>query len=436
MTRGGARAARRPGARSRILILLAALACLAACAMLARANTEQFSTFDVVRPEEDDESLLDHVLTRPPWRWRDEWERAPLAIRTSQGCLTSGQWINQTQMKLRTPMGRQAQFGVSFIENESDLAFYSYMDLEFLFRAGPGFAGGAFRPYHDKSRQDFIVSYEAGHDTADYRMRLAFSFEDMFNELWAWRQTRVGDASAPYTRHPYEPAIELGVRRERWRARLGGQYLTPSIKHVQSFTAPIEEQTLWGTLGTASLEVDALGLEWEALGINQQARSSSDFIVDPANPPLTPVDSVLIARPELVKWRRLWAAEAAVARRFTPKWRAQLRYRYQGRTQDDGDGNQTFDAIDRLVTGEVEYLPMERLGIRLGGMFDRITVASSQPTPPFGHGTRNESRFYIGLDAVFGRIRVYGVEGVELDPEKYEVSFHHDKGFLGLQARF
>ena len=69
----------------------------------ARASTEEFSSFDVERPEEDDESVLDHLLARPPAEWRDEWERAPQAFRTSQGCFTSGQWYTDNAAQARVP---------------------------------------------------------------------------------------------------------------------------------------------------------------------------------------------------------------------------------------------------------------------------------------------------------------------------------------------
>ena len=75
----------------------------------AFAGTEQFSTFDVEAQEEDDESLLDHLLTRPPRAWRDEWEHSTQAVRTSQGCLTSGQWFIDTQLKLSAPLGERAR---------------------------------------------------------------------------------------------------------------------------------------------------------------------------------------------------------------------------------------------------------------------------------------------------------------------------------------
>jgi hypothetical protein len=52
------------------------------------------------------------------------------------------------------------------------------------------------------------------------------------------------------------------------------------------------------------------------------------------------------------------------------------------------------------------------------------------------HGARNESRAYVGLALRFGRLSLTATEGIELDPERYEVWNHHDKGFLQLQTTF
>ena len=43
---------------------------------------------------------------------------------------------------------------------------------------------------------------------------------------------------------------------------------------------------------------------------------------------------------------------------------------------------------------------------------------------------------YIGLALRFGRVRIAGIEGIELDPEHYEVWLVHDKGFLQQQMTF
>jgi len=56
--------------------------------------------------------------------------------------------------------------------------------------------------------------------------------------------------------------------------------------------------------------------------------------------------------------------------------------------------------------------------------------------PGWTWGTRKESRAYLGLELLLGRVRVQGIEGIELDSEPYEVTFHHDKGFLQLQTTF
>jgi hypothetical protein len=52
------------------------------------------------------------------------------------------------------------------------------------------------------------------------------------------------------------------------------------------------------------------------------------------------------------------------------------------------------------------------------------------------YGSRTESRAYVGLSARFGQVSVYAVEGLELDPEPYEVWLIHDKAFLHLQTAF
>ena len=178
----------------------------------ARAGTEEFSTFDVTTEEGDDESLLDHVLLRPPHAWRDEWEHAPQAIRTSQGCLTSGQWFIDTDLKLRAPLGTRARMGLDLRQSESDLASYNYLDFSFQFPTGWGTPGFMFRPLYDKSRQDFGVTWDVGTDTSAVQVNAAFTFEDTFNNLWAFRQTRVGGLSEPYLQRPYEPGLRFVTR--------------------------------------------------------------------------------------------------------------------------------------------------------------------------------------------------------------------------------
>src|SRR5262245_37607556 len=254
--------------RAGCLLLLAALA---GRPRIAAAGTEEFSTFDVESQEEDDESLIDHLLTRPPRPWRDEWERSTEALRTSQGCLTSGQWFIDTRLKLRAPLGERARFGFEMTQDESDRESYFYTDFTFRFPTAWGTPGAMFRPLFDKSRQDFGVFWEAGDDTADAHLLAMFVFEDTFNNLWAFRQTRVGEASEPYERHPYEPSLAFRVRRPDWRVEALGRWLTPSRK---SLANPDRTSTLWGALGGGAVEARALGLGWEVRGGTKQAAST------------------------------------------------------------------------------------------------------------------------------------------------------------------
>ena len=99
--------------RGAALALAGLVALLALAPRRACATAEEFSTFNVEPQEEDDESALDHLLTRPPREWREEWERAPQAFRTSEGCLTSGQWFELNDLKIETALGRQARFAVA-----------------------------------------------------------------------------------------------------------------------------------------------------------------------------------------------------------------------------------------------------------------------------------------------------------------------------------
>src|SRR5207244_247096 len=169
--------------------LAAALAVVLLGGRPARAGTEEFSTFDVEAQEEDDESLLDHFQTRSPHAWRDEWEHALQAIRTSQGCLTSGQWFIDTDLKLRAPLGRRAQFRLDLRQSESDDQSFDYLDFSFQFPTRFGTPGAMFRPFFDKSRQDFALTWGWGADTSAAQLQIVYTLEDVFNNLWAFRQT-------------------------------------------------------------------------------------------------------------------------------------------------------------------------------------------------------------------------------------------------------
>jgi len=391
----------------------------------AVASTEEFSTFDVVRPEEDDESVLDHLLVRPPEAWQEEWERAPQAFRTSQGCFTSGQWYTRNDLRLTAPLGRRARFALRLEEVESDLLDYRNLELWFLFPQRFGTLGVMFRPYYDKSRQDFAIQWELGADTTRQQLRLVYGLEDLFNNLWVWRQTRVGEAAAPYDRHPWEPAFKAAVRRERWRLTAEGRWLTLARKRVGLYdgSAPGRAQTLWGTWGAVTLEARALGVLLTARTENRQARSTDQ-----------PLD---LSAGDARNSRRLWQTELA-ARRLLPRGLAvEGRWLYVDRTQSTRPplADARFHAIDRTLQIEAHWTARPGLTVRLGGLHDRVTVTGSADVLG-AEGDRTESRAYVGLAARFGRVSVSGTEGIELDPERYEVWHHHDKAFLQLQTTF
>jgi len=393
----------------------------------ARATTEEFSTFDVAAMEEDDESILDHLLTAQPVEWRDTWERNPLAFRIGQGCFTSGQWIIDSDLKLKAPIGGNAWVAVEDRRYESDEATDRHTDLWLRFGTRIGTVGGYFRPYHDKSRQDFGFAWETGNDTLGFQSQVLFTIEDTFNNLWEFRQTRVGNLSEPYERHPYEPTLRFVQRSASWRAELSGKWLTPSRKQVIDLVTPdtsgYRTGTLWGALGEGLLEVEALGIRWSASGGVKQSQSTYNERTPDA---------------EGSTWRSLWRAELGARRRILPHTTLSLRGIYIERDQDVNPplGNNQFRAIDRVVWLESWSRLTHQLDLRLGAMHDRISVVQSGPYPVGSYGSRTEARAYFGLSARFGNLTIVGVEGIELDNEPYDVWFVHDKGFLTFQITF
>ena len=394
-------------------------ATLAACVILAvlgnpipsHAGVEEFSTFSVEAQENDDESLLDHMLARTPLAWRDEWERSPLALRSAQGCLTSGEWANKTDFKLRTAIGRRAWFGVEFRQNENDRVQYEYTEFSFHVPTRLGTAGWMFRPSRDKSNQDMALMWDLGADTSAFQVRGVFGLEDVFNNFWEFRQVTTGGRAEPYLRHPWEPGLLVVVRRPRVRAELGGRYLTPSTKRVLD-----QVRSLWGTLAWASVEARALGIEWEVQSLNHQASSTEH-----------PID---LPQPDGRDFRRQWSVEAAARRRIASRLTAEARWLYQARTQFHAPpvDPPRFEAVDRVLQVEAAWSATPSLLVRLGGLYDRISIRNSAVSAPLSYGPRTESRAYVAAMARF--------EGLELDHEPYEVWAVHDKGFLQLQATF
>ena len=402
------------------------LLALAAAPQRAHAGTEEWSTFDPEAEELDDESTIDHILNRPQPQWRDTWEHSSRAFRTSQGCLTAGVWYIQSELKLDTPLGRRAEFGLYYRQNETDAESFNYADFRLRYHTRWGTPGGWFRPLKDKSRQDFALTWAAGSDTSAEQLELAFSLEDVFNNLWAFRQTQVGGLSEPYKRRPYEPGIRWVSRHDHLRAEVSGRWLTPSRKRVIDYNKPDPDRvvTLWGTLAEGSLELRTGVWLWRLATANQQARSTD-----------APLDN---SAGNALNFRRRWSAEAAVGRPIVPALTAELRVLYQDRDarRDPPIGPTEFGALDRVAMLSLHWQARPTLGVKVGGMFDRVNVGEQGPYRPHSDGTRNESRGFVGLDLRFGNVTFSGYEGIELDPERYPVWHHHDKGFLSMQAKF
>jgi hypothetical protein len=407
----------------RFLRALAGVAFLVLAPGRARSGTEDWSTFTAVGQEEDDESLLDHLLTRPPWSWRDEWERSNRALRSSQGCFTSGQWFVDTDLRLRTPMGRHARFGIDVRDDQSDRVALTYFDLSARFLTAIGTPGVSFRPFYDKSRQDLALFYEAGAETASFA-RVTFAFEDAFNNLWAFRQTRVGNTSEPYEVHPFEPSVAARLLGRHGRLELEGAWLTPSRKRLAPDPASgaIARETSWGSYGRGAVELRLGRLTCKAAGENRQARSTR-----------TAADSGGAPGADM---RRQWAVEAGFAIALGERLEGELTYVYQRRDQSSSPPYpiQRLEANDVLLQAEGRWTIAGSWVGRVGAMYDGITVPRSIGVRSYG--SRRESRAYLGLQARFGQVSLSLVEGIELDPEPYEVWWVHDKAFLHVQATF
>jgi hypothetical protein len=242
-----------------------------------------------------------------------------------------------------------------------------------------------------------------------------------------WRQTRVGESGEPYQRHPWEPALKTALRRERWRFEAEGKWLTPGRQRVRTdyFSGTVQSvQTLWGTWGTAALEARALGVTWVAHTENRQASSTDQ-----------PID---LSTGDGRKTRRMWQAELGGRRALPGRIHLEARWVYADRMQSYQPplADARFHGIDRTMQCEVRWAWRPQLTVRLGGLYDRVGIGHQGITGVESQGTRNESRAYFGLMGRVGRVSLAGIEGIELDPEPYEVWHHHDKGFLLMQTTF
>jgi hypothetical protein len=411
--------------------LLACTATVAAClcwSAPARASYEEFETLDVARQEEDDENLLDHVLVEPPAGWRDEWEQATGAFRSSQGCFTSGQWYIDNEFKVRVPMGDTTYFDLGLREVSDDESVYGWTAFDLRFPIGnAGLWGLRFRPTFDKSKQDAAVLWDHGNGTTAFQLKAALGLEDVFNKLWALRQARVGDDIEPYERHPFEPALALAWRGGGPRIEVAGKWLTPSRKRFETLDPALRRrERLWGAKGNASLS-QAFGPFVGSARV-QQVQASRFAVWEQRTG-----DHHLFAR--------RWRTEAALTRNLGAHGSITMRWFYQERTQVYRPplGNATFSVIDRMPAVEGAFRPRGDLGVRTGFMRNRVTVVNPGAliVSPFAvYGTRFETRAFFSVEKRFGHVRIQGTECVELDHESYPVAFHHDKGFIHIQAIF
>lgn len=395
----------------------------------AQAAAEVFTSFEVQFQENDDESLMDHFLTRAPRDWRREWEYSPSAIRTSQGCLTAGQWFIDTDLKLVTALGDRAEFGFDVRQNQTDKFAYDWIDFSFRFPTPIGKFGVLFRPLYDKSAQDLGFTWETGSDSADNQVQVQFILEDTFNNFWAFRQDGLGDESNPYTKRPYEPTLRYvhrgapGTPLER--VEIGGTWLSHSVQRFTPYPGdPSYEESLWGALAYGQVEWNALGFGWELRGRNAQANETG-------RPDSLPVF-------DQTDYRRQWQIEGALRRNLTPRFRAEARLLYQDRTHNLYDVGRfgRFSAIDRMVVLDSYWDFTRNWTLRLGAMHNNVSVDRAGALNTFSWGSRHENRAHVGLSARFGRVSIHAVEGIELDAEAYDVWLVHDKGFLHLQASF
>jgi hypothetical protein len=405
---------------------LAALA-LVASALAARpvaASVEQFSSFDVLAPEVDDESVIDRLLSRAPREWEASWDSAATALRADQGCLTSAVWYQSNEFKARSPLGRHSWLDTGYLQRTDLLSTYEWFQFD-VHRdlGGAGAIGVRVRPAYDKSRQDFALLWDSP-DSLALRVRATFTFEDAFNSFWEFKQQQSGNRAEPYRRHPFEPALALDWRGARHRASASVTWLTPSRKAVvDPDPARSGSVSLWGITGAARLEHALRGVTLSAATENTQvlSRERRDLAAGDGH-----------------VFRRRWTAEAGVRGAPSPRLRAEatVHYEARGETWRPPVADAAYRAIDRVSMATLDWRAGGDWWLRTGVMFDRVGVHRAGAEPGFSYGTRNESRALLGFRARFGRVSLQVTEGVELDPEPYSVTWHHDKTFLHLATVF
>ena len=400
------------------------LACLLLPAS-ARASYEEFQTFDVGKTEDDDEYLFDMELVRTPFYWHDEYDQASSAFRSSQGCFTAGQWHIDNDLKFEVPLGDTARFRLDYLDYQDMEAVYGWTRLEARFPiAHTGRWGFRFTPSFDKSRQDMALMWEHGNVITPLQISGVFTLEDIFNNFWSQRQVRVGGEAEPYIRHPSEPAASAAWRGAGPQFSVQAKWLTPSTKDFDTKDPALRRQEkLWGAKGDALLSQTFGRTTLEGAFETVQASSWAYYDQQPGDHHV---------------FRRRWRIKGSLTQALGDHAHVALRYFYMNRTQvwRPPIANATLDVIDRALMLDTWFKAPWGLGARVGGMRDRVTVMDSGGIPVNTTGTRYEDRIFFSLHKLFGRVRLQGTEGIELDHEPYPVSFHHDKGFLQLQTTF
>jgi len=391
----------------------------------ARASYEEFSTLNVGVTEGDDEYMFDQELARSPFYWHDEYNQTTNAFRSSMGCFTAGNWHVDNNLKFTVPLGDTVKFTLDYLEYSDMESIYGWTRLEARFPVfHTGMWGFRYTPNFEKSRQDFALFWEHGNVFTPLQIQTVFTLEDGFNNFWAQRQVKVGGQPEPYIRHPYEPAASITWRGNGPQFSVNAKWLTPSTKQFEttdSATRRIEK--LWGAKGNGTVS-QRIGRTTIASAFEMVTSSSYAYWEQ------VPGDHHLFAR--------RWRIDGALTQDFGKDAHVALRYYYMDRTQiwRPPIASAGLNVIDRCLFLDSWFKAPWDMGARIGLMRDRVTVWQHGVIPVESQGTRYEDRAIISLHKMFGKVRLQGIEGIELDHEPYQVTFHHDKGFLSLQTTF
>jgi hypothetical protein len=395
----------------------------------ARASYEEFSTVNVGNTEEDDEYFFDQELVRSPFDWHDEFDRTLNAFRSSQGCFTAGHWHIDNNLKFEVPLGDTTRFRLDYLDFADMESAYGWTRLEAHFPiAHTGRWGFRYTPNFEKSRQDMALMWEHGSALTPLQLQGVFTLEDIFNHFWSQRQVRVGGEAEPYIRHPFEPAASVTWRGSGPKFSVNAKWLTPSTKRFETRDPALHrDEKLWGAKGDGVLSQRIGGTTIEGAFETVQASSYAYWDQQPG---------------DHHQFARRWRIKGSLTQAIGEHGHVAVRYFYMDRTQvwRPPVANTTLNVIDRCVMLDSWFKFPSSLGVRVGGMRDRVSVwHNGGPYALPGletTGTRYETRAFFSLQKLFGRVRLQGIEGIELDHEPYEVSFHHDKGFLQLQTTF